>query len=72
VTIGSFTATTPGSSIGPIPKPFRFNVGAGAGGLDDIVIQLNGDNPVGGGDSSPIVHSIDIGYQMRASVAVSN
>jgi hypothetical protein len=66
VSIGSFSATTT-EVIGQEPTPFRFNVGQR--GLDDIVIQVNGDN---GSGSSPVLHSIDIGYQVRAGVAVDN
>lgn len=70
VTIGGFSATTT-TTIGPTPTTFRFNVGSGARGLEDITLQINGDNPTGG-KSSPIVHSCDVGYQVRAGVAVDN
>jgi hypothetical protein len=68
VTIGGFTETV--TAIPLEPTPYRFNVGLGAQGLDDIVIKVNGDNAVSG--SSPILHSIDLGYQVRAGVAVSD
>lgn len=69
VTIGSFTATT-STPIGVTPTAFRFNVGAGARGLQDITVQVNGDQPSSG--SSPILHSIDIGWNDRAGVPVGN
>ena len=66
VTIGSFSATV--SAIAAQPTAYRFNVGAE--GLYDIVIKVTGDNAISG--SSPILHSIDLAYQIRAEVKVSN
>lgn len=69
----SFTATVPNALEGPAtigldPTPFRLNLGVR--GLYDIVIKVNGDNAISG--SSPILHSIDVGYEVRAGVPVSN
>jgi hypothetical protein len=58
--------------IGNDPTPLRFNVGAGAQGLDDIIVTIFASNEGEGNPSAPIVHSIDIGYQTRARVAVAN
>lgn len=63
---GSVAADDP---IGLDPTAIRFNVGMGAQGLDDIIIQLQAHNP---GGSAPIVHSIDVGYVVRAPVGVAN
>lgn len=57
-------------TIGSNPTPVRFNVAAK--GLDSIVIQVYGYNRAGAGNSAPMLHSIDIGYQVRAKVAVTN
>ena len=65
---GTLIGTTP--TLGLQPLPYRFNVGTGARGLDDIVLKVTGDNSVSG--SSPILHSIDFGYEVRAGVSVSN
>lgn len=66
LTIGGFAETTT-TEITNEPQEFRFNVGAGARGIQDIVIQVNADNA---GHSAPILHSIDLGYQVRAGQAV--
>lgn len=68
VTIGGFTETTT-TTITNEPQEFRFNVGTGARGIQDIVIQVNGDNSTSG-KSAPVLHSIDLGYQVRAGQAV--
>jgi hypothetical protein len=67
---GTSIGTVPAGEIGLHPGPFRFNVGDAGRGIEHIDIQFNGDNAVSG--SSPILHSIDIGYQPRAGVPVSN
>lgn len=73
VTCGGFTETI-SAGIGPAPTTFRLNVGDGALGLTDIVVQVNGDNALGPStaQSSPILHSLDIGFAERASVGVSD
>jgi hypothetical protein len=50
------------------PAPFRFNLGVHAS--YEIVVKVNGDNAVSG--SSPILHSIDVGYEVREGIPVSN
>jgi hypothetical protein len=69
VSIGSFSATTT-ATIGSAPTPIRLNVGAGAQGLDDIVVTVLAENTSSHG--APILHSIDIGYQVRAKVGVND
>jgi hypothetical protein len=69
VTIGSFTATS-SIEIMSTPTPIVFNVGSGAEGLSDIEITVVGYNA--NGNSAPLIHSIDIGYLDRASVAPDN
>ena len=70
VTIGSWSATS-NIAIGTTPTPIRFNVGMGALGLDDIVVTLNGDQTTAT-DSSPIIHSVDVGYRVHAHTPVDN
>lgn len=70
VTIGSTTKTST-IPIGPTPTPIRFNIGTGALGLSDIVIRVNGDQ-TDLDASSPIIHSIDVGYRPRAHVPVDD
>lgn len=70
VGVGSFTATST-IAIGATPTILRFNVGAGAIGLEDIVITVKGDQGTATA-SSPIVHSIDVAYQIRAHQASTN
>ena len=65
---GTDLGTVAAGQIGLDPKAFRFE--AGVRGLYDIVVQINGDNASTG--SSPILHSIDIGYQVRASEYPAN
>ena len=68
------TVTVNGTVLGTVtgipgtPMAYRFD--AGVIGIQDIVIKITGDNAVSG--SSPILHSIDIGWQDRAGVPVSN
>ena len=62
------TALTTVTGIPSTPKAYRWDVGVR--GIQDIVIKVTGDNAVSG--SSPILHSIDLGYQDRAGVPVSN
>ncbi len=69
---GSFTetsvaATTP---IGVNPTMVRFNVGQGAQGLQDIVIQILAANSAG--HPAPIIESIDVEYKVRQSIAVAD
>jgi hypothetical protein len=66
VTIGSFTGTA--TAIPGTPFGYRFNVGVQ--GVQDFTIKITGDNAVSG--SSPILHSIDLGYQVREGVGVSD
>jgi hypothetical protein len=68
VQIGSWVGRTidTGTTIGRNPTTFRFNAGAGSLGLEDITVQILGENTDG---SAPILHSIDIGFNIRAGVA---
>ena len=68
VTIGSWTATTD-DTIGLFPTTFRFNAGTGALGLSDIEVLITADNDAG---SAPILHSLDIAYNIRAGVPTDN
>lgn len=70
VTIGSWSDTTT-APIGPDPEIFRFNAGQGALGLQDIVINITGDTPTAG-NWSPILHSIDVEFTVRAYQASAN
>ena len=67
---GQVLGTIPAGDLIADPKPFRFNAGVGVRGINDIVVTINGDNAVSG--SSPILHSIDVGYEIRAGVPVIN
>jgi hypothetical protein len=67
VTIGSFSATST-IAIPTTPVPIRFNVGNGAQGLNDIIVTMVAGNT----QAAPIIHSIDIGYRVRARVAVND
>jgi hypothetical protein len=58
----------PQSVIGTNPTPLRFEVGAQ--GLNDIVLTLIAKNTAG--NSAPIIHSIDVGYIVRAGKPVVN
>jgi len=68
------TVTVNGTVLGTVtgipgtPMAYRFD--AGVTGIQDIVVKITGDNAVSG--SSPILHSIDIGWQDRAGIPVSN
>jgi hypothetical protein len=75
------TVTVNGTDIGTVPNPdegpstigqdpTQFRLNCGVRGIGDIVIKIQGDNAVSG--SSPILHSIDVGYEVRAGVHVSN
>jgi hypothetical protein len=68
VTIGTWTETTT-DPIGRNPTTFRFNAGVGSLGLEDITVEITGDNASG---SAPILHSIDIGFNIRAGVETDN
>jgi hypothetical protein len=61
------------SGIGISPTVFRYNVGTGAEGLFDIQgLTVHAWNTGSIGTSAPIIHSIDVGYQIRARKGVSN
>jgi hypothetical protein len=68
---GSFSSTTVAADnpIGPNPTILRFNVGLGAQGLQDIVVQIYAENS---GAGAPIIESIDVEYKVRAPEAVAN
>ena len=66
---GTTLGTIGAGKIGLNPKSFRFNAGS-VKGIYDIVVKVNGDNAVSG--SSPVLHSIDIGYQVREGLASVN
>jgi hypothetical protein len=68
-TVGFFQATST-ETIGTIPTTIRFNVGGAAGQPTDITITLLANNT--SPNSAPIIHSLDIGYTVRASVGVNN
>jgi hypothetical protein len=70
LSINGTTVGTTSTAIGLHPRPFRFNIGDAGRRISHIDIQVNGDQPSSG--SSPILHSINIGYELRASVAVQN
>ncbi len=57
--------------IGLNPTPIRFNVGAGAQGVDDIILTITAHNPTSG-KSAPIIHSIDVGYIIKQGVGVTD
>lgn len=59
---GEILGTVTAGQITDEPTSFRFN--AGVDGIQDIIVRINGDNAVSG--SSPVLHSIDIGWQERA------
>lgn len=65
LTCGSFSATST-SVIGINPTPLRFNVGDISD--FDIILTLLAKNSAN--HSAPIIHSIDIGYIIRAGKAV--
>ena len=64
--------------IGTTPSTLRFNVGyqdagspsPGANGVDDIIIGIFAQNQ--NAHSAPIIHSIDVGYQIRQKAPVVN
>ena len=67
VDIASFSqASFPTVTIGLEPTPIRFNVGQAAARLDDIIVTLIAQNQTG---AAPIIHSIDIGYDMAQEIA---
>jgi hypothetical protein len=67
--VGSFNETST-VTINNTPTPLRFNVGLGAQGLDDITLNITAANS--SGNSAPIIHSIDVGYIIKAGVAVTD
>lgn len=67
----SETVTTPAGAIRQVPTSFRFNFGSGTLGINNPVITINGDNATLDA-SSPIVHSVDVGYKTRALKGTSN
>lgn len=70
VKVGSFDQTST-TTIGASPTTIRFNVGNGAQGIDSPVLTLIAHNPTSLG-SAPIIHSIDLGYNIRAGVGVTD
>jgi hypothetical protein len=68
ITIGTWTATTDVLIQAGITT-FRFNCGVGALGLHDITVEITGDNDSG---SAPILHTLDIGFNIRAGVETDN
>ena len=68
---GTFTSTSNATDnpIGIYPTMIRFNVGMGAQGLSDIVIQILAENT---GAGAPIIESIDVEYKVRAPEPVAN
>jgi hypothetical protein len=76
VIIGNYDFTTTNGAINNVPRPIRLNVGGiggpgGTGLTQDITLQLFAVNGASGG-SAPIIHSVDIGYTVRAAVGVSD
>lgn len=69
LTVNGTVVATSTETIGLVPEPIRFNVGVE--GVDDIIINLFANN-TGTNGSAPIVHSIDVGYQVRAGVGVND
>lgn len=69
---GSFSATSVAADtpIGSNPTMIRFNVGLGAQGLQDIVLQVLAANSAG--NPAPIIESIDVEYKVRQSIAVAD
>lgn len=67
----TFTSTSNATSnpIGVDPTMIRFNVGSGAQGLQDLVIQVLAENT---GAGAPIIESIDVEYKLRAPQKVAN
>ena len=65
---GEVLGTVAAGQITDEPTSFRFN--AGVDGIQDIIVRVNGDNAVSG--SSPVLHSIDIGWQERAHLPSVN
>lgn len=65
---GEVLGTVPAGDITNEPTSFRFN--SGVSGVQDIIVRINGDNAVSG--SSPVLHSIDIGWAERAHLASVN
>ncbi len=63
---GTALATLTGIPLDPL----AYRLDAGVLNLQDIVVKITGDNAVSG--SSPILHSIDVGYEVRAHVPASN
>jgi hypothetical protein len=65
---GVVLGTVPAGDITQDPQSFRFD--AGVTGIQDIIITINGDNAVSG--SSPVLHSIDVAYQVRQGLGSQN
>jgi hypothetical protein len=68
VTIAGHTYTST-DTITNVPTRIRFNVGVQQ--ISNLQVQLVGNN-TGTNPSAPIVHSLDIGYQIRAKIAVDD
>jgi hypothetical protein len=72
MSVGLFQSPVTGG-IGTQPTMIRFNVGTGAQGLQDIDgLTIHTWNTGGVGHDAPIIHSIDVGYQIRARTSVDN
>jgi hypothetical protein len=71
VTVGGWSGTSPATAIGTTPSIIRFHVGAGGLGIEDIVLTMKGHQATTG-HSSPIIHSVDIAYAIRAHQAAVN
>ena len=59
------TLTTSGLVVGPGPQLIRFN--APGGGLSEPAIRVTSTNSTAG--DSPVIHSIEVGYRLRAHQA---
>lgn len=64
---GTELGTVPAGDITTDPQSFRFNAGVR---VQDIIVKIQGDNAVSG--SSPVLHSIDIGWAERAGLGSGN
>jgi hypothetical protein len=62
------TLTTTDTVVGPGPQLIRFN--APGGGLSEPAIRVTSTNSTTG--DSPIIHSIEVGYRLRAHQAAGN
>lgn len=73
VQIGTWIGTSDAVTLGKTPKDVRFNVGTGASGQQDIVVTIAAHNETPTlATAAPTIHSIDIGYQLRAHIEAAN